>query len=523
MFLDKFDSLKLSDKDSNHKNYKNSGLVGHIRDIKGIYIPKNTTELKKIIQTCHLINQPFYAISTGKNWGYGKSAPVMDDNIIINLSQLNEIHHYDSDLGVVEIGPGVTQGQLANYLKGTPWMLDCTGAGPATSIIGNVLERGFGHGSRGYRSQHFTITEYIQANGKTKSLDTASRYIGRNGHSAGLTEVFTQNNLAVITKIRFELTMRQELSLRCIVRLKESESIGTYIDIMRQLKSENTLDCLAHIGNNYRMLSMITQFDFSKWNPNHGVPIHDLNTLEMQNHITPWTAAFVVSGESKVAKAKAKRIKQALSDIGDVKILSLQKLNRLNWYLHCLKPLFNYSSRLSKFQNNLTKFTQAMLMLEGNPSPMALKGCYWRNQSQSFDNSNDPIDSDCGFYWIAPALPMLSNEINACMQKSEQLFQKFGFEFGVTLTSISAHMCQAIISLYYDVKCDKEKQRAKELITQLRQCFKDNNWQCYRRSIDEMPFDLSKESNRDALALKHKIKIMLDPNNLINPGRYQIK
>lgn len=502
-------------------HYQNSGLVDHHKRIIGISKPKNTQELIDIIQQCHQHLHAFYAISTGKNWGYGKASPVSDDNLVIDLSLMNNIHHYDAELGVVEIGPGVTQGQLAHFLKKTPWMIDCTGAGPATSITGNVLERGFGHGAQGYRSRHFTITEYIQANGEKKSLDTSPHYVGRAGHSAGLTELFTQNNLAVITKIRFELSLKQAQSLRCLVRLHNVDDIGLYIDIMRQLKAENTLDTLPHIGNNYRMLSMVSQFDFSNWDPKQGLPDTALTQLEKQHQIVPWTAAFIVSGAPAVAKAKAKRIKAALKAIADVKIVSLSILKKADHYLQKAQPLFKFSSKLSLFQQQINQFTRAMIMFEGNPDSMALKGCYWRNKSQVFEEKNDPIDSQCGFYWIAPALPMLSQEINACIQQSEQLFKQYGFEFGVTLTSVTAHMCQAIISLYFDNDNPKEQQRAKVLIHQLRLLYKQNNWQCYRRSIDEMPFSFAEEHNKDALALKNKIKQTLDPNNLINPGRYQ--
>ncbi|WP_299493086.1 FAD-binding protein [uncultured Shewanella sp.] len=523
MSLEQLDTIEIKTSRSHGKQYLNSGLVGHNRHITAAHKPETIDELIHIIQRCHKKNQAFYVISTGKNWGYGKATPIYNNNILIDLSRLDQIHHYDAKLGIVEISPGVTQGQLARFLSNTPWMLDCTGAGPTTSIIGNVLERGFGHGAQGYRSRHFTITEYIQANGERKSLDTSHYYLGRTGHSAGLTELFTQNNLAVVTKIRFELSQRQTQSLRCLVRLKRSSDIGAYIDIMRQLKAENTVDALPHIGNNFRMLSMVSQFDFTQWDPMKGALPSDIARVEKKYEIMPWTAAFIVSGAPSVAKAKAKRIKQALSSITDVKIIALSRLIKINKLLQCIPSALTRFSRFSQFQDQINQFTRAMLMFEGNPDAMALKGCYWRNKTQHFNESNDPIDSRCGFYWIAPALPMLSQEVNLCMKQSEQLFQEYGFEFGVTLTSVTAHMCQAIISLYYDVDSFDEQQRARALIKKLRQRYKENHWQCYRRAIDEMPFTLSEEENKDALELKSYIKKVLDPQNIINPGRYQAR
>ncbi len=87
-----------------------------------------------------------YPISTGRNWGYGTSLPAQDDCVILDLSRLQKIHHFDAELGVVTLEPGVTQGMLAAYLYAGnhPFMVPVTGAGPQCSLVGNALERGYG-------------------------------------------------------------------------------------------------------------------------------------------------------------------------------------------------------------------------------------------------------------------------------------------------------------------------------------------------------------------------------------------
>ena len=86
-------------------------------------------------------------ISTGKNWGYGSRAPVRD-GVLLDLGRLNRIVDFDEELAYVTIEPGVTQRQLfdvpAASASRDSWM-DATGASPDCSIIGNTLERGFGH------------------------------------------------------------------------------------------------------------------------------------------------------------------------------------------------------------------------------------------------------------------------------------------------------------------------------------------------------------------------------------------
>ena len=58
-----------------------------------------------------------YPISSGRNWGYGGASPVLNDALIVDFNKMNNIRHFDDVNGVVDIEPGVTQGQLAHYLK----------------------------------------------------------------------------------------------------------------------------------------------------------------------------------------------------------------------------------------------------------------------------------------------------------------------------------------------------------------------------------------------------------------------
>lgn len=100
-------------------------------------------ELMRIAQR-HRI--PVHPISTGRNWGYGSALAACDACVIIDLSGLRQILHFDADMGVVTVEPGVTQAMLAAFLDAGahPFMVPVTGAGPSCSLVGNALERGYG-------------------------------------------------------------------------------------------------------------------------------------------------------------------------------------------------------------------------------------------------------------------------------------------------------------------------------------------------------------------------------------------
>ncbi len=110
---------------------------------------------------------PIYPISTGKNWGYGDLCAPVAGCLLLDLSRMNRILEVDVALAYAVVEPGVTQGQLAEHLEeqSLPLMVDATGAGPDASLIGNTLERGFGHTAYGDRSAHVACLEAVLPDG----------------------------------------------------------------------------------------------------------------------------------------------------------------------------------------------------------------------------------------------------------------------------------------------------------------------------------------------------------------------
>ena len=108
--------------------------------------PASREQVQECVRIANRHRVPIHPVSSGKNWGYGSRVPT-SAGISLDLGRLNRILDFDEDLAYVTIEPGVTQGQLYEFLqqrKSRLWM-DATGASPECSIIGNTMERGFGH------------------------------------------------------------------------------------------------------------------------------------------------------------------------------------------------------------------------------------------------------------------------------------------------------------------------------------------------------------------------------------------
>ena len=109
--------------------------------------PANCDQVREVVRIANQYGLPVYPVSTGKNWGYGSRVPALDGCALLDLSRMNQIIGFDEDLGYVTVQPGVTQNDLLAFLKAREsklWM-DATGSSPDCSLIGNAVERGFGH------------------------------------------------------------------------------------------------------------------------------------------------------------------------------------------------------------------------------------------------------------------------------------------------------------------------------------------------------------------------------------------
>ena len=118
-----------------------------------VLYPETAAEVQAVVRVAGRYGIPLYPISRGKNWGYGDAAPSGQGQVIVDLGRMNRIVEVNADLCYAVIEPGVTQGQLQQYLQQhhpNLWM-DSSGAGASASVVGNVLERGFGHTRYGDR------------------------------------------------------------------------------------------------------------------------------------------------------------------------------------------------------------------------------------------------------------------------------------------------------------------------------------------------------------------------------------
>ncbi|WP_280276205.1 FAD-binding protein [Nocardia wallacei] len=135
------------------------------RELDVVLRPTSLDDVRSVIDVARATGVRVHPISTGRNWGFGSALPARGPVALVDLGGMDRIVDVDSRFRYAVIEPGVTQGQLAEHLteQGSRLKLNVTGAGTATSIVGNVLDRGCGN--LGARMDDLLGVEAVLGNG----------------------------------------------------------------------------------------------------------------------------------------------------------------------------------------------------------------------------------------------------------------------------------------------------------------------------------------------------------------------
>jgi 4-cresol dehydrogenase (hydroxylating) len=156
---------------------------------------------------------------------------------------MNRIVDFNEDL-LCHLEPGVTQTQLYEFLRerGSALWMDATGSSPRCSIIGNTVERGFGHTPHGDHFANVCGLEVVLANGdwlrtgfgRFANANAAPVY--RWGVGPYLDGLFTQSNLGIVTQMTVWLMPAPEY-FQAFFSIAEDSQLQALVDTLRAAAS----------------------------------------------------------------------------------------------------------------------------------------------------------------------------------------------------------------------------------------------------------------------------------------------
>ena len=490
--------------------------------------PASRQEVEAVVKIANQHNLSIHPISTGKNWGYSDSSAVSDGQIILDLGRMNKIIEINEKLCYITIEPGVTQGQVYDYIQKNNlklWM-DATGAGPDTSVIGNTMDRGFGHSPYGDRYANSCGYEVVLPNGEI--LNTGFGHFKNSkvtevykwGVGPSIDGLFTQSNLGIVTKMTLWLMPAPESFKVVFFMLKNEQDIAEFIERMRPLRMDGTLKSVIHIGNDLRIVSMSQSYPFSEMESVTALSMEKRKELARKNGVGFWSGTAGLYGSKEQIDADLKKIKKALKGFNGLKtyaVIDERKLAMLQKVVGYLNK-FGFCKGLGSLGK---KVSIAFDLLKGKSPEKCVQGSLWRIKDQKhFEeiNSTNPLDYHAGFYWISPMIPMEGHHVLNLIKLVEPIFHQYGFDLQQTLSMTTERALTSVMTISFDKKNEVESQKAKICHDEVVKAVLNEGYILYRAGNHTMHL-LPKESSAYFDFLK-KIKGAIDTRNTISPGKY---
>lgn len=475
------------------------------KSVLGVAYPRTIEQLQHIVRSANKHKVAIYPVSQGKNIGYGDMTPTGSDQLVIGLKYLNSIREFDADNGEVVVEPGVSQGQLAEYLnlnKAKYWA-DSTGASPDASLIGNTLEAGFGHTPIGDHRKHILQMEVMLADG-TIMTTAEMPAIGPD-----LAQLFVQSNFAIVISMRIPLFPIPEETLTFVISFDSDRKFFDGIKILTALRKDGTIASLAHTGNSTRALMTSTRFPKDQ---DRNSVLTEENCRQILNEKSPlhfgaWSTVGGLYGYRDDVKNKQKRLMKALKGKATVKFFTDNKINTIDKLLNS-KWALKFSS-LDLVRGSFASLKGLHGIIRGQPSNHPSQNIFWR--IDSFEK--------LGLMWHAPVIPATGEDCAALLETCRVIYAKHKFEMPVTLTLIDHKHMTGVFNISFDKSNAEETARAHKAYQELSEATFQLGYLPYRCGLASKAV---KNYSPEQFAFLQKIKLALDPQNILAPGRYGI-
>ncbi|MDP2715842.1 FAD-binding oxidoreductase [Rheinheimera sp.] len=465
-------------------------------------------------------------ISTGQNWGYGSGGANAADSIVLDLSALASITINSETLGIVTVQPGVTQQMLYDelLLRQLDFMVPVTGAGPSCSILANALERGYGitpftdhfaavNSIKGYLADGSFYQSPISELDKsgTDFIDKTYKY----GIGPYIDGLFTQSGFAVVTEITIRLKRRTAAFDSFYVQFRQDEDFEQAQAVA--FKILQLLDGVVgsvNIMDQRRLLSMMAD------NPNGRAKHLAMSAAQVaelsKRYDTPgWMLVGTLYGQPSIVKAARKEIKGFVGSSAKRLIFSGGALLRVARAVLYITP----DSWLSGVRAMLKSLDMGIEIMQGKPNQVALPLAYWRNPEYKPGTALHPAKDGCGLLWYAPLIPMHAATMRQFINMVRQICPRYGIEPMITFTSLKYDTVDSTIPIVFNRKDPTAVEQARQCLDELVSTGLGYGWVPYRLNLRQQRELLN--ANSAYWQTVQKLKLAIDPKNIINPGRYQ--
>lgn len=468
--------------------------------------PKDTSEVQAIVKIANEFKIPLFPISTGKNLGYGSSAPQRRGDVVVDLKRMNKIIEVDDKRNFCIVEPGVSYFDLYEYCEnhGKNVFLDIPDPGWG-SPVGNALDHGWGYSYGMYRD-HFGShcgMEVVLANGEILrtgmgALPGAKTFAeNKYGYGPYLDGLFAQSNFGIVTKMGFWMMPKPEYYLLLSLTMKRREDLIPAVEILNYLEDSFIVGWPLYRSplnppHGKAMDAELKTYLTSK----AGLPdIERIQQFALNNDIPYWQVDIPIYGCRETAYANMQYIKDRFRIIPGAKITKVQE----------------FALPLNLEQKKQVKHKVSL----GIPN----MEIFWLSTR---GETTDPKD---GHVWFSPIIPRDGTELIKCQDVYIQMFHELGMESPITpFAHPRSWMYRAFCFMlaFNNSRSDKEYNlKVREAYRAMVKTAADNGWGDYRAAPtfqDDVMATYS-YNNHILRRFSEQLKDAIDPNGILAPGR----
>lgn len=207
-------------------------------------VPTSTEQVQQIVRIANKYRIPLYTVSTGRNLGYGGSAPNLSGSVIVDLKRMNRIIEVNTREGYMIVEPGVSFIELDRHLVENKIDYVPSAPGPGWgSPIGNALDRGAGF-PYGDNFAAVKGLEVVLADGEIlrtgRGAMADSRLWALYPYALGpdLRGLFLQSNFGIVTKACFWITPKGQASGGFTITSQFDDDLDPIIDALNDLNNQ---------------------------------------------------------------------------------------------------------------------------------------------------------------------------------------------------------------------------------------------------------------------------------------------
>jgi 4-cresol dehydrogenase (hydroxylating) len=405
--------------------------------------------------------------------------------------------------------------------------MDATGSSPQCSVIGNTLERGFGHTEYGDHFNHVCNFEVILADGSI--INTGFKQFSKNGvvpvaadcYKWGIGPyidgLFTQSNFGIVTKMTLWLMPKPEHFEAFFISIKDESKIADLIDALQPLKLNGTIKSSAHIGNDHKAIQALSFYPWEKTKNQTPLPESVKNTLKKKFMINAWSVSGAFYGTKAEVRVWKKILKKAVKDVtNDVKFIDQSTLS----LAIKLKSILSFFTGID-FNTNIPLLEKIFRLKQGIPTNHFIPSTYWRKKTPPDKiDGLDPTQDNVGLLWLAPIAPIDGQHVKRMVEIINAIQIKYSYEPGLSITLLTERTLDCVVSLVYDRDIQGEDLKALACHDEMFEALTNEGYFPYRLSSHAHKAFSKIDSSLSPVL--RSLKQHMDPESSLSPKKYNI-